>query len=66
MKSCSFGVGEAGRLEARSHAFGGERAAAGRERGVGLDELFVERAELRFAFGSGAAHLGAQKDEVPR
>ena len=29
--------------------------------GVGLDELLIKRPELRFAFGSCAAHLGAQK-----
>ena len=40
------GVGKPAALQARRHPLGGQRAAAGRERGVGLDQLLVEAAEL--------------------
>ena len=40
-----IGIGEAGGLQVRGHAFGGQRAAARRERGVGLHQFLVERAE---------------------
>ena len=42
-------VGEAGGLQARAHALGGERAVAGRERGVGLDQLLVGGKKARAA-----------------
>jgi hypothetical protein len=37
------------RFEPCSHALGGQRATASRERGVGLNELLVDGAELRLA-----------------
>ena len=45
-------VREARGFQPRCHAFGGERAAAGRQGRVGLDQFLVERAEALFAGGS--------------
>ena len=57
--------GEACRLEARRHAFGGQRAAASGQRRVGLDELLIEFAELRFA-GALRARMQAGEEQGNR
>jgi hypothetical protein len=47
-KQVQVGFREARRLQARRDALGRQRAAAGRQRGIGFDQLFVQGAELRF------------------
>ena len=53
-------VRETRRLQPRGHALGGKSAAAGRQTGVRLDELFVQLAETllarRVVLGRGGAH----------
>jgi hypothetical protein len=50
-------VGEARGFEPRPHAFSGERAAAGRQRRVGFDQLFEELTERHLVGTDWSRHL---------